>query len=66
MLPQGLLKLTVPGSRERGGVVVRPLACRAKVPGFKSRQNFRTSPVHPAVKGYPISDSARYCQNASL
>ena len=24
---------------ERGGAVVRPLACRAEVPGFKSRQN---------------------------
>ena len=23
----------------RGGAVVRSLACRAKVPGFKSRQN---------------------------
>ena len=26
----------------------------------------RTSPVHPAVKGCAISDSAWYCQNASL
>ena len=24
-----------------------------------------TFPAHPAEIGYPISDSARYCQNAS-
>ena len=27
------------------GAVVRPLACRAKVPGFKSRQNLSGQPV---------------------
>ena len=26
----------------------------------------RTSPVHPVVKGYPISYSERYCPNASI
>ena len=40
----------------------RSLAVR-KFPGSNL---VRTSPVPPAVKGYPISDSARYCQNASL
>jgi len=32
---------------------------------FPGLNLIRTSPVHPAVKGYPISDTARYCQNAS-
>ena len=33
---------------------------------FPGSNLIRTSPVYPAVKGYPISDSARYCQINSL
>ena len=51
------------GKWENGGAVVRHLACRAKFPGSHLDKTF---PVHPAVKGYPISDRARYCQIASL
>ena len=33
---------------------------------FPGSNLVRTSPVHPAVKWYPISDSSRYCQIASI
>jgi len=33
---------------------------------FPGSNIVRTSSVHPAVKGYPISDRARYCQIACL
>ena len=49
-----------------GNAVAQWLDHSLAVRKFPGSNFVRTSPVHPAVKGYPISDSARYCQNASL
>ena len=40
-----LRKLCWHSLRGRGGAVIRSLACRAKVPGFKSRQNLSGQPL---------------------
>ena len=48
-----------------GNVVAQWLDHSLAVRKFPGSNFVRTSPAHPAVKGYPISDSARYCQNAS-
>ena len=49
--------------RKRGGAVVRPLACHAKVPRFKSSQNFSCPPCSKRV---PDIRQCTIMSNASL
>ena len=49
----------------KGNAVAHWLDHSLVVRKFPGSNLVRTFPAHPAEIGYPISDSARYCQNAS-